>query len=270
MKKLSKLILTFILIFTISQPIIASAQEVNEEEQTEEQAEEENNEDNDNEEQDNEEDTGEGTPVDEDNEEPTLGETSNSNQSQRDSEVIRQPVETPASVTGEQYQGIGTVVDFTTHGSREIYTISTPDNSVYYLMIDWDMTENNVYFLSPVNDEEMIVENNMATQSQSSNVSQDTIQSENTESTEDTSNVETEETEGSNITFWILLILMTIGIFGYHLFFGKLKNLNPFTKENEENDEIEEDVDIYNEEEFLVGDEDYHDEEDNNEQVDDR
>lgn len=235
MKKLSKLLLTFMLFLTISQPLIATVQAVESDEQTEEENNEETDEEESNEEADEEADeevdqeTGEGTPV-EDINEPTINVDPSPNQLQRDRKLIRKPVETPASVTGERFQGIGTVVDFTTHGSREIYTINTPDNSVFYLMIDWDMTENNVYFLTSVNDQDMVIDN-IPTNQPTNEIPQ--------------------ETEGSNATFWILLGIMTVAIFGYHFFFGKLKSLNPLLKSKEEVDtkELEGNVDIHNERE---------------------
>lgn len=62
-------------------------------------------------------------------------------------------VETPASVTGEKMQGTGTVVDFTTTGSKAFYTIVDNDHQTFYLIIDLDKTDNNVYFLSDINKE---------------------------------------------------------------------------------------------------------------------
>lgn len=250
MKKLSKLLLTFMLFLTISQPLITTVQAVESDEQTEEQNEEADEEES-NEEADEEVDqeTGEGTPVEEDINEPTINVDPSPNQLQRDRELIRKPVETPASVTGERFQGIGTVVDFTTHGSREIYTINTPDNSVFYLMIDWDMTENNVYFLTSVNDQDMVIDN-IPTNQPTNEIPQETSEVTNTENTTEVVE-ETQETEGSNATFWILLGIMTVAIFGYHFFFGKLKSLNPLLKSKEEVDtkELEGNVDIHNERE---------------------
>ncbi|MHB0803832.1 DUF4366 domain-containing protein, partial [Bacillus thuringiensis] len=46
--------------------------------------------------------------------------------------------------------GTGTVTDFTTSGSKAFYTINDKDNNVFYLIIDLDKTQNNVYFLSDV------------------------------------------------------------------------------------------------------------------------
>lgn len=241
MKKLSKLLLTFILFLTISQPLIATVQAVESDEQTEEENNEEADEEVDQE-------TGEGTPV-EDINEPTINVDPSPNELQRDRELIRKPVETPASVTGERFQGIGTVVDFTTHGSREIYTINTPDNSVFYLMIDWDMTENNVYFLTSVNDQDMVIDN-MPTNQATNETPQETDEVTNTENTTEVVE-ETQETKGNNVTFWVLLGIMVVVMLGYHLFFGKLKSLNPLMKKKEEVDtkELEGNVDIHNERE---------------------
>src|SRR5699024_7181412 len=60
-------------------------------------------------------------------------------------------IETPSSVTGEKREGTGTVVDFSTTGSRAFYTIVDQDDNTFYLMIDMDKADNNVYFLSDVN-----------------------------------------------------------------------------------------------------------------------
>jgi L-fucose mutarotase/ribose pyranase (RbsD/FucU family) len=73
----------------------------------------------------------------------------------RDKEILKMPIETPASVTGEKFNGSGTVVDFTTTGSKAFYTVQTTDHSVYYIIIDLDKTESNVYFLSEINGEEL-------------------------------------------------------------------------------------------------------------------
>ncbi|WP_186672951.1 CD1107 family mobile element protein [Sporosarcina sp. BP05] len=67
-----------------------------------------------------------------------------------DKEIVELDIETPASVTGEKMEGNGTVVDFTTSGSKAFYTIVDSEQQVFYLIIDMDKTENNVYFLSDI------------------------------------------------------------------------------------------------------------------------
>ncbi|PHG56615.1 CD1107 family mobile element protein [Bacillus toyonensis] len=58
--------------------------------------------------------------------------------------------QTPASVNGKKVDGTGTVTDFTTSGSKAFYTITDKDSNVFYLIVDLDKTQNNVYFLSDV------------------------------------------------------------------------------------------------------------------------
>ncbi|MGR5993235.1 CD1107 family mobile element protein [Bacillus cereus] len=53
-------------------------------------------------------------------------------------------------MNGKKVDGTGTVTDFTTSGSKAFYTINDKDNNVFYLIIDLDKTQNNVYFLSDV------------------------------------------------------------------------------------------------------------------------
>jgi hypothetical protein len=72
-----------------------------------------------------------------------------------DKEIVELDIETPASVTGEKMEGNGTVVDFTTSGSRAFYTIVDSNQQVFYLVIDMDKTENNVYFLSDISKSEL-------------------------------------------------------------------------------------------------------------------
>lgn len=260
MKKISKILLSFMLLITFTQPIVASAQdENNEDEQTEEQQENENNnEDTENEETENEEtevdeENGEGTPVDEENGIPLI-QDGNQVIEDENTDVRQQPIETPSSVTGEKYRGSGTVVDFTTNGSRYIYTIQTPDNNVFYLMIDMDMTENNVFFLSEINQEELSLDNTSSNQQTQQPVEQQPVS--NTE--EVATNEEEVEEQGSNATFWIILVLMMVGILGYHLFFGKIKNLNPLLKDKDkevDTTELDEDHNVYNDEGLVSDDE---------------
>lgn len=66
-------------------------------------------------------------------------------------EEVEIDIDTPASVTGERMEGNGTVVDFSTSGSKAFYTIVDDDQQVFYLIIDMDKTQNNVYFLSEIN-----------------------------------------------------------------------------------------------------------------------
>lgn len=65
----------------------------------------------------------------------------------------------PISVTNEKKDGQGTVLEYTVSKGKEFYTIETVDKSTYYLIIDNDKSEKNVYFLTTINDENLLVKN---------------------------------------------------------------------------------------------------------------
>lgn len=53
--------------------------------------------------------------------------------------------------------GTGTVVDNATDGDgKEFYTITTADESVFYLVIDKQKTSENVYFLNTVTTDDLL------------------------------------------------------------------------------------------------------------------
>lgn len=176
----------------------------------------------------------------------------------RDKEILKTPIETPASVTGEKYNGSGTVVDFSTTGSRAFYTVQTTDHSVYYIIIDLDKTESNVYFLSEINGEELSL-SDITSNDGSSAVTDNVVQE-----PEETDEIEEVITEPSptrnsspNWSLWLILIGAVI-LFGYQFFFGKLKKLNPLTKNKQTSDdsELPNEEEIYYEEEYASDDDD--------------
>jgi hypothetical protein len=56
----------------------------------------------------------------------------------------------PLSVTGERFDGGGTLVDYVITGNKHFYTIVTRTGSAFYLIIDYDKELSNVYFLTEV------------------------------------------------------------------------------------------------------------------------
>ena len=182
----------------------------------------------------------------------------------RDKEILKMPIETPASVTGEKFNGSGTVVDFTTTGSKAFYTVQTTDHSVYYIIIDLDKTESNVYFLSEINGEELSL-SEVASKDGSINKESATETDNKVQKVEKTEIIEQEAEAATttkipsknNWSLWILLIVAVI-LFGYQFFFGKLKNLNPLIKKKQlsnTNEEIPNEKEIYNEQ-FVSEDDD--------------
>lgn len=74
-------------------------------------------------------------------------------------QVLDQSIENgkymPSSVTGQKFEGTGTVVDFVQTDTKTFYTIYTADDKIYYLIIDNTKDNNNVYFLREINEDEL-------------------------------------------------------------------------------------------------------------------
>lgn len=136
-------------------------------------------------------------------------------EAQEQKQTIDTTIETPASVTGEKYVGNGTVVDFTTTGAKAFYTVQAKDNSVYYIIIDLDKTENNVYFLSQIDGEELNLADVTSQQTTTSPV--ETTQSANSSS------------GGGNTVFYLFIagVGCIVLVVAYH---KKMKKKNPNAK----------------------------------------
>lgn len=145
-------------------------------------------------------------------------------------------IQTPASVTGEVIQGQGTVIDFSTTGSKAFYTIRDQDQKIFHLIIDLQKTENNVYFLSDVNKSQM------------------------EGSEEPTENVQTapvppiepekeEQSESGNGSFllMVLLVAVIIVVVYYFRMTKKKKEQGNAADEDEMNEDYEEDDMLYEE-----------------------
>lgn len=230
MKTLKKIVLFSLMITFIASPLNVMAEpeekpeekqeEIKEEEIKEDKADEEKTENN------------ESMKVDEDNEDPMLYEEKENekveDQSNREKEEIMKSIETPSSVTGEKYRGSGTVTDFTTTGSKAFYTVKGADNTVFYIVIDMDKTEDNVYFLSEINGEELTLNEVTSNEQKEIPISE-----------EKTIKEDSNEKESSNFIMWIIIFVGGIGFVGYHLLFGKLKKFNPLSNKENNDDEVE-------------------------------
>ncbi|MFP3722671.1 DUF4366 domain-containing protein [Niallia circulans] len=158
-------------------------------------------------------------------------------------EEVEVDIDTPASVTGERMEGNGTVVDFTTSGSKAFYTIVDDDQQVFYLIIDMDKTENNVYFLSEINRGELggqkTDENNVAP-TPPNNVK------------EPEKEIKSEETENNNLGFLlIVLIIGGIGAVAYYFLVIKKKQNKNNKEDDMAEDEMPEDYEDDFEEDYL-------------------
>lgn len=147
-------------------------------------------------------------------------------------------IETPASVTGQKVDGTGTVTDFSTSGSKAFYTIKDAEQNVFYLIIDLDKTDNNVYFLSDIKKSDL--------SGQAKNVSDVKPPTEQVESVQ----AENPKEEGGNNGFLIaVLLLAVVGVAAYYFLVMK-KRQGQNNEEDEEDEEMSEDYedDFYDDE----------------------
>jgi len=62
----------------------------------------------------------------------------------------------PLSITGQRFDGGGTLVDYIRSGNRDFLTVVSRQGHVFYIIIDYDKEENNVYFLTEVDQNALI------------------------------------------------------------------------------------------------------------------
>ncbi|MFJ7954299.1 CD1107 family mobile element protein [Lysinibacillus sp. NPDC096418] len=143
-------------------------------------------------------------------------------------------IDTPASVTGQKVQGTGTVTDFSTNGSKAFYTITDTEHNVFYLIVDLDKTDNNVYFLTDINKSDLAgsvdTEEKVAF---APPVEQETAKAENPKES------------GSNSFLLIVLLLAVIGVTAYYFLVMKKK------QGQSNSDDEDEMTDTYDEEDSL-------------------
>lgn len=144
-------------------------------------------------------------------------------------------------------------------GGKEFYTIQTQSDKVFYLVIDRDKAEENVYLLTEVSENDLLnfTDSNAVTLPQNQAVAESALPTEPevseeiliTEVPEESEGVETEpqqepmEQESSNTQSMLILVaaLVVVGVIYYYLKFVRGKN-NTFDDVFEEDDEEEETV----------------------------
>lgn len=78
-------------------------------------------------------------------------------QSDEPAEETTPPAATETVAKPFTTDGMGTVVDNATdEDSKEFFTITTPSENVFYLVIDRQRTEENVYFLNAVTEKDLL------------------------------------------------------------------------------------------------------------------
>lgn len=146
-------------------------------------------------------------------------------------------VQTPASVNGKKVDGTGTVTDFSTSGSKAFYTITDKDSNVFYLIVDLDKTQNNVYFLSDVKKTTL---DGTATASKDGasvkpNVpNQQQAGAEKTTASTKPASEQPKEESNNNTFLLIVLLISVVGVTLYYFLVMKKKKNQTKTNEDEE------------------------------------
>lgn len=124
------------------------------------------------------------------------------------------PAEEPVTPKPFTPEGTGTVVDNATdEDGKEFFTITTPSENVFYLVIDRQRTDNNVYFLNAVTENDLLA---LAEESPEPEVPEPTVQPE--PEPEPTPEPEPEKETGGNMgsLLIVLAVLLVGGGVGYY------------------------------------------------------
>lgn len=126
------------------------------------------------------------------------------------------PAEETATPKPFTPEGTGTVVDNATdEDGKEFFTITTPSENVFYLVIDRQRTDNNVYFLNAVTEDDLLA---LAEKSPEPEVSEPTVQPEPDPEPVTEPEPEPKKESGSNMgsLLIVLAVLLVGGGIGYY------------------------------------------------------
>ncbi|MGE6593365.1 CD1107 family mobile element protein [Bacillus mycoides] len=154
--------------------------------------------------------------------------------------------QTPASVNGKKVDGTGTVTDFTTSGSKAFYTITDKDSNVFYLIVDLDKTQNNVYFLSDVKKNTLDGTAAATTSKDGTSVkpnvpNQKQAEADKTTASTKPASEQPKEESDNNSFLLIVLALAGIGVTLYYFLVMKKKKNQSKTNEDEDEEVMEDD-----------------------------
>lgn len=116
--------------------------------------------------------------------------------------------------------GTGTVVDSATdEDGKEFYTIITPDENVFYLIIDRQRETENVYFLDAVTEKDLLALAEASGDTvDGGTITEPEVTTDTTEAPEDTTEQASTETQGNNTGTLILVLAVVLlgGGVGYY------------------------------------------------------
>ena len=164
-----------------------------------------------------------------------------------------------------------------TEGTKEFYTISTKSGKIFYLIIDNSKSQDNVYFLTEVSENDLLntttdnsetlpknsaalesaiptkdsaLSNNNADTTGDKTQGAESVEDSTEDSTEDTSELkeDTAKADGSGFTY-ILMGIAAVAVIGVVYVVKSKKKKENFIDEDEDEDELDEDYDYDDEEE---------------------
>ena len=164
-----------------------------------------------------------------------------------------------------------------TEGTKEFYTISTKSGKIFYLIIDNSKSQDNVYFLTEVSENDLLntttdnsetlpknsaalesaiptkdsaLSNNNADTTGDKTQGAESVEDSTEDSTEDTSEPkeDTAKADGSGFTY-ILMGIAAVAVIGVVYVVKSKKKKENFIDEDEDEDELDEDYDYDDEEE---------------------
>ena len=176
--------------------------------------------------------------------EPTKPEeqtSENKNQTVNDDTLVeneKTPEKTPT--VDDIISANGTVVDYAKNKNREFYTIVTNDKTVFYLVVDHEKDNENVYFLRNINDADFKVKDNITNDEVAD---QGTVDPNNV----DPNNIDGKENKPEVDSFYIMLGVVLLGVFGAGYY---VKIVKPKKEKNKPQEVNEEDLYVNYDDDF--------------------
>lgn len=161
-------------------------------------------------------------------------------------EVTEVPVpETTSEANPFTPAGTGTVVNTATdEDGKQFYTITTPDENVFYLVIDLQRETDNVYFLNAVTEKDLLALAEKSDDEQENEAVVSTPEPENTPDTTPTTETDTKPQSQSN-TGMLLLVLAVVVIGGGAGYYFNIYRPKHEQTDQEDDFDYSEEADLY-------------------------
>lgn len=151
--------------------------------------------------------------------------------------------------------GTGTVVNTATdEDGKQFYTITTPDENVFYLVIDLQRETDNVYFLNAVTEKDLLALAEKSGDAQENETIVSTPEPEDTLDTTATPEADTKPQSQSN-TGMLLLVLAVVVIGGGAGYYFKIYRPKHEQADQEDDFDYSEEADLYDTEDMEQADE---------------